>query len=145
VLDLKAASPALASDAKSEAREIDSICEARSFRPSTEQIQDTPIDPQRVFLLHAAIRHELVERGEESLDTAFGELVEPFSEIVGFPVCDICGSQPCVNPSFCESCRRADRLRKPPSAEIRLLRGLMPDNVSLAAAIAQIERRRGRR
>jgi hypothetical protein len=71
--------------------------------------RNTDVDARRVFLLKAAIRHELVERDEQPIDTAFGELVEPFSEIVGFPVCDICGSQPCINPSFCQVCRLADR------------------------------------
>ena len=28
------------------------------------------------------------------------------------PVCDLCGAQPCVNPSFCAACRVADRKRK---------------------------------
>jgi len=26
--------------------------------------------------------------------------------------CDTCGARPCVNPSFCEACRRADQNRK---------------------------------
>jgi hypothetical protein len=28
------------------------------------------------------------------------------------PYCNTCGARPCVNPSFCEVCRRADRNRK---------------------------------
>ena len=28
------------------------------------------------------------------------------------PDCDTCGARPCVNPSFCSACRRADQGRK---------------------------------
>src|SRR5262245_55729090 len=81
LLDLKAASPALALDAKSEAREIDSTCEARSFRPSAEQVQDSPVEPERAFLLRAATYHEVVERDEIEVDKAFDALIDQFLHI----------------------------------------------------------------
>ena len=145
MLALKGAdlAPAAAED---EARKTGSIGEcSQSSSHSIEQIQDSPIDPRLGFLARAATRHDLVKRDEYPLEQAFDELKPAFSEIAGYPVCSVCGSQPCVNPSFCDACRKGDRLRKPPSAEVKFLRSMMRDEVSLAAAIAQIERRRGRR
>jgi hypothetical protein len=66
-------------------------------------------DARLAFLQQASARCTLVELNELPLDTAFGDLVEPFSEIVGFPACEICGSQPCINENFCQACRLADQ------------------------------------
>ena len=79
---------------------------------SLELLRNTEIDARLSFLARASVQHELVERNFRPLDEAFGELVEPFSEIVGFPVCDVCGAQPCVNPSFCGACRQADKRKR---------------------------------
>jgi hypothetical protein len=67
------------------------------------------IDARLSFLARAGANHDLVKRNALPLDEAFDGLIEPFSDIVGFPVCNSCGSQPCVNPSFCQACRLADR------------------------------------
>ena len=66
-------------------------------------------DAKLAFLQRASARCTLVELGEIALHIAFDELVEPFSEIFGFPACEICGSMPCINESFCEACRLADQ------------------------------------
>jgi hypothetical protein len=78
-----------------------------------------PPDPLDIFLLRAATYHELVRGGLLSVETAFDRLVEPFCDILGFPVCDTCGSAPCGNASFCHACRRADEMR---AAKPRTLR-----------------------
>jgi hypothetical protein len=41
-------------------------------------------------------------------------IIAPLAAVTRFlPACDTCGSEPCVNSSFCEQCRRADaRLRE---------------------------------
>src|SRR5262245_11787348 len=67
------------------------------------------IDPRLACLQQASARCTLVELGEIPLDTAFSELVGPFSEVIGFPACQVCGSLPCTNESFCEACRLADQ------------------------------------
>jgi hypothetical protein len=66
-------------------------------------------DARLAFLQQASARCTLVELNELPLDTAFGDLVEPFSNIVGFPQCEICGAQPCINENFCQACRLADQ------------------------------------
>ena len=33
------------------------------------------------------------------------------AHLAGWSACDICGAQPCVNTSFCNTCRVADRRR----------------------------------
>jgi hypothetical protein len=66
------------------------------------------IDARLALLERASARYILVQLNELPLEIAFGDLVEQFSEIVGFPVCDVCGCQPCINPSFCAACRIAD-------------------------------------
>jgi hypothetical protein len=79
---------------------------------TTELLTDralVDIDAKLAFLQRASALCTLVELNELPLDTAFGNLVGPFSEIVGFPVCDFCSSQPCINPTFCQACRLADQ------------------------------------
>jgi hypothetical protein len=66
------------------------------------------IDARLGFLQLASARYILVELNELPLETAFGDLVEQFSEIVGFPQCGTCGAHPCTNESFCKVCRTAD-------------------------------------
>jgi hypothetical protein len=34
--------------------------------------------------------------------------------------CDTCGTEPCTNPSFCRTCRRADAKHRPPAVVIPL-------------------------
>ena len=69
------------------------------------------VDPRESFLGRASARHILYGAGKITLDDAFGDLVEPFKEIVGelFAACDICGDAPCSSPGFCQTCRAADR------------------------------------
>jgi hypothetical protein len=100
--------PAVTED---EARKIEIDCtrEARSFRPTTEQV-----DPKRVFLLRAAARHEMVERGELALDAAFdadfvGAFLAIALEFSGLPNCDVCAGGWCSSPTFCALCLQADR------------------------------------
>ena len=69
-------------------------------------VAEINIDPRAAFLGRAAARDALFRAGVIDLDEAFDELVEPFMAIVAPPVC---GGQPCVNSSFCDSCRAADR------------------------------------
>jgi hypothetical protein len=54
--------------------------------------------------------------------------------------CPTCGAEPCINPSFCRTCRAADaRARaRPVPAEIRRARRLLDDDVSLERAHAEI-------
>jgi hypothetical protein len=108
LLTLEGVSPATAGTV-GEARKIDCRREERSFSPIPSADQESPAEPQRAFLLRAAVQHELVERGEIDAADAFDGLVEAFSDIVGFPACATCGAQPCVNPSFCAACRLADQ------------------------------------
>lgn len=72
------------------------------------------IDARAVFLARASARHTLFEAGEIPLEEAFDELIEPFMAIVGqvFTTCDVCGAAPCRNESFCQACRRTDRLKR---------------------------------
>jgi hypothetical protein len=51
--------------------------------------------------------------------------------------CPTCGAQPCINSSFCRTCRKADaRHRRDPNAEQH--RRLLDDSVSLQRAHAEI-------
>jgi hypothetical protein len=51
--------------------------------------------------------------------------------------CNICGAEPCINPSFCRTCRKADaRHRRDPNAERQ--RRLLADDISLQRAYAEI-------
>lgn len=75
-------------------------------------LRNIEIDPRLRFLAQASAKHDLVERNFLPVEEAFDELIPPFSEIVGFPVCDVCGAQPCVNLSFCEACRQADKRKR---------------------------------
>jgi len=72
------------------------------------------IDPRFAFLLIAVAHHELVERGEEDVEQAFANVACWFDRT--FPAepecCPTCGSAPCINPSFCAECRRADKRRR---------------------------------
>jgi hypothetical protein len=43
---------------------------------------DVAIDPRLAFLAQAAVRHTLVEAGENTLDEAFAGLVRPFLNII---------------------------------------------------------------
>jgi hypothetical protein len=61
--------------------------------------------------------------------------------------CYICGTSPCVNPSFCRICRRADahraNERQPESAHVARLPRLVDDNMSLERAWTEVNQRRG--
>jgi hypothetical protein len=47
--------------------------------------------------------------------------------------CDSCGTEPCINPSFCRTCRKADaKYRRPPDVE--RLQTLLDDSVSIDRA-----------
>jgi hypothetical protein len=57
--------------------------------------------------------------------------------------CPTCGSEPCVNQSFCRSCRKADaRHRRDPSVERH--RRLLADSISLDRAYSEINKISGR-
>jgi hypothetical protein len=81
---------------------------ANTAEPITDEAL-TDLDARLAFLQQASARCTLVELNELPLDTAFGDLVEPFSNIVGLPQCEICGAQPCINENFCQACRLADQ------------------------------------
>jgi hypothetical protein len=70
------------------------------------------VDPREACLGRAAARDALYQAGAIDLDEAFNALVEPFMAIVAPPVCEVCDLAPCPTPSWCETCRRADRLRR---------------------------------
>jgi hypothetical protein len=60
------------------------------------------------------------------------------------PFCDKCGAQPCVNPSFCAACQKADaeaRTQRERDKTARL-RSLMSDSVSLDRAWAELNNNR---
>jgi hypothetical protein len=72
------------------------------------------IDPRRAFLLIAAAHHDQVQRGEESLDYAFLSVTGWFDHMFPAeePCCPTCGCVPCINPTFCAECCRADERRR---------------------------------
>ena len=72
-------------------------------------------------------------------------------------LCDTCGAEPCVNPSFCDACRRADKRREAAidyqanrpkiertSAEMARLGRLLDDGVSLERAWNELNDPRNR-
>jgi hypothetical protein len=86
------------------------LLSSRATEPAMVQSNDlVEIDPRLAFLQQASARCTLVEMNELPLDTAFGGLIEAFSQIVGFPVCEICGAHPCTNESFCQICELIDQ------------------------------------
>jgi hypothetical protein len=57
--------------------------------------------------------------------------------------CPTCGASPCINPSFCRTCREADaRHRRDPNAERH--RRLLADSISLDRAYSEINKIKGR-
>jgi hypothetical protein len=56
------------------------------------------IDPWRELVTEAHIRMAGLIRENQRLRSAY-------------VLCSTCGAQPCVNPSFCQGCRAADRRR----------------------------------
>lgn len=76
----------------SEARKIDNCTREaeRSFRPTTEQIQDDPIDLRRALLAQAGAWDTLVSLEAMPLDEAFNLLVLGVDELTGPPPCEIC-------------------------------------------------------
>jgi hypothetical protein len=58
--------------------------------------------------------------------------------------CPTCGAEPCINPSFCRTCREADARhhRRDPNAERR--RRLLADSISIDRAYAEINKLKGR-
>jgi hypothetical protein len=55
--------------------------------------------------------------------------------------CDTCGTEPCVNPSFCRTCRKADaKYRRAP--DVGRLQALLDDSVSLDRAYREINANR---
>ena len=63
------------------------------------------LDPRVAFMARAAALHDLVMLGEIDLDEAFDCLIDQFERIMGYECCPTCGGAPCVNPSFCATCR----------------------------------------
>jgi hypothetical protein len=61
--------------------------------------------------------------------------------------CATCGTNLCVNPSFCRICRRADAHRtkegRPESAHVVRLPRLLDDNMSLERVWTEVNQRRG--
>jgi len=99
--------------------------------------------PWAVFLERADARRCLVDAGEMGLDEAFAGLVPAFEAIMDYDICNTCGAAPCVDPSFCESCRRADAVRKKirPLARLLFLRRLLADDISLERAWRELQPR----
>jgi hypothetical protein len=64
------------------------------------------------------------------------------------PACAICGASPCLNPSFCRVCRRADAKyaaeRQHESAAVQRARRLLDNSVSLERAWAEVNDPRNR-
>jgi len=54
--------------------------------------------------------------------------------------CPTRGSNPCINPNFCQLCADADRRKARGDAHLAFLRSLMPDEVSLDRAWDEINR-----
>lgn len=66
------------------------------------------VDPRLAFLLIAAVHWDCVAGGGGCLADEFEAVCEAFDRI--FPClecCDSCGCAPCINPSFCNECRRS--------------------------------------
>ncbi len=61
--------------------------------------------------------------------------------------CAICGTNLCVNPSFCRICRRADahraNERQPERKHVVRLARLLDDNMSLERVWTEVNQRRG--
>jgi hypothetical protein len=112
---------------------------------STSTIDCNIPDARLAFLSRASVQHDLVSRNFRPLEQAFGELVEPFAELIGLPACNACGSRPCANESLCETSRAADRQRKPVDEHTRFLRKLLDPKVSLDAAWRALDQRRRER
>jgi hypothetical protein len=74
----------------------------------------TPIgvDPRLTFLQRAAARCVLVECEKVTLDDAFDGLAPDFLSIIGWPVCELCGCQPCETPTFCKLALEDERKRR---------------------------------
>jgi hypothetical protein len=67
-------------------------------------------------------------------------LRSPAGIVVGVVVmsaCPTCGALPCINPSFCATCRDADRRKKRPK-DLARLRRLISDDVSLERAWSEL-------
>jgi hypothetical protein len=105
--------------------------------PSTEPTRVT----QRgvLALLNAAIMELLHDVGElrAELEMLWAE-IEPLQAASVY--CETCGSSPCVNPSFCETCRRIEQEqpRQPPSAHAP-----RPTPQAVVAALLHCVRERG--
>jgi hypothetical protein len=61
--------------------------------------------------------------------------------VAGAVACDVCGSIPCPNPTFCSACCKADRGRQSDPKTERLRR-LMEDDVSLDRTYYELGRNR---
>jgi hypothetical protein len=59
--------------------------------------------------------------------------------------CRICSASPCINPSFCRACQRAnDEARQHPDAKTKSLRRSLKSRVSLECAYTELNRAPGR-
>lgn len=73
----------------------------------------TLIDPRLALLARASAWHDLVERDEMDIDTAWHELVDCVVTLVPvFKECDMCGRRPCRSESFCAACRKAEEAQR---------------------------------
>jgi hypothetical protein len=93
------------------------------------------------FLLRSAVRSYLVDAGEMDRDEAFADMIPAFEEIMAYDECPTCGAAPCANPSFCESCRRAEasRKREPVSQRTILHRRLLDKDISIDRAWRELQ------
>jgi|SoiMethySBSTD1v2_1073268.scaffolds.fasta_scaffold969889_1 hypothetical protein len=67
-------------------------------------------DERFVVLRLASNWRGKVERGELELANAWDLLRERIAAIdKKFAACDVCGSAPCPNPAYCQTCREADQ------------------------------------
>jgi len=92
--------------------EAQKICIAEA--DSSSQIQSSDqVEPERIFLLRAAIRHDLVARGQLDVYRAFDSLVTQFLDIVfPLPAMDQWAESLWDNPGWAEAAREYHENRK---------------------------------
>jgi len=80
---------------------VPAVITAPSERLFTVAEVTAAIDPWRAMLTEAHVRITWLIRENRRLRSAH-------------LLCDMCGAQPCVNPSFCAACRAAEAKPAPP-------------------------------
>lgn len=74
----------------------------------------TTTDRRYSFLCTAASHYRMVRDGHAPLDVSFVAVTKVFDKFFpsADPECSTCGMAPCLSPSFCAACRRADAKRR---------------------------------